>query len=76
DACRAVAEGRADITLTIRPVAEIYGLKFVPIGWERYDLVVSERIKEDMLASLLDAIRRERPPAGYRVEDDLGERIF
>ncbi len=76
DACRAIAEGRADITLTIRPVAEIYGLKFVPIGWERYDLVVSERVKEDLLESLLDAIRAERPPAGYRVGDDLGRRIL
>ncbi len=76
DACRAIAEGKADVTLTIRPVAEIYGLKFVPIGWERYDLVVSERVDEGLLKSLLDAIRRQKPPAGYRVGHDLGARIL
>ncbi len=76
DACRAVAEGKADVTLTIRPVAEIYGLSFVPIGWERYDLVVNERVSEEILRSIFDAIRKEKPPNGYRIGEDLGKRIL
>lgn len=37
---RAVAEGHADVGLGISAAATAYGLDFVPLGQERYDLVV------------------------------------
>jgi putative molybdopterin biosynthesis protein len=37
---RAVAEGRANVGLGIRAAATAYGLDFIPLGRERYDLVV------------------------------------
>lgn len=37
---RAVAEGRATVGLGISPAASAYGLGFIPLGKERYDLVV------------------------------------
>ncbi|NLE11592.1 MAG: GntR family transcriptional regulator [Actinobacteria bacterium] len=37
---RAVAEGRATVGLGISPAATAYGLGFVPLGKERYDLVI------------------------------------
>lgn len=37
---RAVAEGAATAGLGIRAAAEAYGLDFIPLGEERYDLVV------------------------------------
>jgi excisionase family DNA binding protein len=36
----AVLSGRADAGPGIRPVADLLGLDFVPIRWERYDLLV------------------------------------
>ena len=36
----ALAQGRADWGVAIRPVAEAYGLAFIPLVEERYDLVV------------------------------------
>ncbi|MBN1630202.1 MAG: GntR family transcriptional regulator [Thermoleophilia bacterium] len=37
---RAVAEGKATVGLGISPAAMAYGLGFVPLGKERYDLVI------------------------------------
>lgn len=41
---RAVAEGRADAGLGIRAAALAYGLDFIPLTLERYDLVLPEEI--------------------------------
>ncbi len=37
-----VLSGRADAAPAIRPVAHLLGLDFVPIRWERYDLLISK----------------------------------
>lgn len=37
---RTIAEGRADVGLGISAAASAYGLDFVPLGQERYDLVI------------------------------------
>lgn len=37
---RAIAEGRANVGLGISAAAAAYGLTFVPLGQERYDLVI------------------------------------
>jgi len=37
-----VLSGRADIAPAIRPVAQLLGLDFIPLRWERYDLLVSK----------------------------------
>lgn len=36
-----VLSGRADVAPCIRPVASLLGLDFVPLRWERYDLLVT-----------------------------------
>ena len=41
DAGLEVLSGRADAAPCIRPVAGLLGLDFVPIRWERYDLLVT-----------------------------------
>ena len=43
DAALAVAQGKADATFGLASVAEIHGLRFVPIIQERYDLLVDRR---------------------------------
>ncbi len=42
----AVASGIADCGLGVRSGAVALGLGFVPVGWERYDLVIPERHTE------------------------------
>ncbi|MDY6838715.1 MAG: helix-turn-helix transcriptional regulator [Thermodesulfobacteriota bacterium] len=37
-----VLSGRADAAPAIRPVAHLLGLDFVPLRWERYDLLISK----------------------------------
>ena len=79
--CKAIAEGKADVTISIRPVAEIFNLKFKRILWESYDLAAREDIisKEAarlflrMLSSdnLIKIARR-----GYRIPKNAGERII
>ncbi len=50
----AVASGSADCGLGVRAAARALGLDFVPVGWERYDLVIPrEHYKSDLLKPLL-----------------------
>ncbi|MDY7036162.1 MAG: helix-turn-helix transcriptional regulator [Thermodesulfobacteriota bacterium] len=37
-----VLSKRADAAIAIRPVAKLLGLEFVPLRWERYDLLISK----------------------------------
>jgi len=43
EVAEAIAAGRADVGVTIRVAAEAYGLGFVPVREERYDLAIPER---------------------------------
>jgi excisionase family DNA binding protein len=43
DVAQAIRAGRADCGVAIRAVANAAGLDFVPILWERFDLVVRQR---------------------------------
>ncbi|NLE23506.1 MAG: helix-turn-helix domain-containing protein [Actinobacteria bacterium] len=57
-AARAVAEGAADVALGILPAATAYGLDFVPLVEERYDLVIPrEHYESAVLAPLLDLVK-------------------
>jgi molybdate-binding protein/DNA-binding PadR family transcriptional regulator len=42
----AVAAGTADVGPGLRAAAEAWGLEFLPLGYERYDLVMSRRVFE------------------------------
>ncbi|MBP1449347.1 MAG: molybdopterin biosynthesis protein, partial [Thermoproteus sp.] len=68
----AVAQGRADVGLGIRYAAELYGLDFVPVGWEIYDLL----IRREALARAEPIIRAveaaEELPPGYRKLPETG----
>jgi molybdate-binding protein len=37
-----VFSGRADTALAIRSVATLFGLDFIPLRWERYDLLIAK----------------------------------
>jgi putative molybdopterin biosynthesis protein len=69
----AVAQGRADVGLAIRYAAELYGLDFIPVGWEVYDLL----IRREALARarpIVEAVRSaEDMPPGYKRLPETGE---
>jgi putative molybdopterin biosynthesis protein len=53
----AVAAGRADVGLGIRAAAQAFGLDFIPVAWEPYDLVLRVSVLEnDLLAPLWDLL--------------------
>ena len=61
----AVAQGRADWGIAIEPVAQLYGLGFMPIAPEDYDFLLVESRRERpavqaFLAALRDEIVREQ----------------
>jgi len=53
-----VAQGRADWGIAIAPVAQAYGLGFIPIAEERYDFIIpTERLEKPAIAAFLTALR-------------------
>jgi putative molybdopterin biosynthesis protein len=77
-AARAVAEGAADVALGILPAANAYGLDFVPLVEERYDLAIPrEHYESDLLAPLLgllhdDGFKRAVTELGGYVTRETG----
>ena len=37
-----ILAGRADVALGIKAVAELFHLDFIPLRWERYDLLIAK----------------------------------
>lgn len=71
EVAEAIASGKADVGITIRAIAEMYGLKFMHLKWERFDFVMAERslrkpaVKEFLkLLENIDEIMKKFP--GYR----------
>lgn len=61
DVARAVAWGGADAGVAIRSAALAYGLGFIPLAEERFDLVVAEELSDDpRLVRLLDTLSSRR----------------
>jgi len=71
DVARAIAMGAADTGVATRDAAMTFGLSFVPLAEERYDLAMTRPSLEDpRLARLLDVVvsggfRRELEALGY-----------
>lgn len=61
----AIAQGRADWGIAIEPVAELYGLQFLPIAPENYDFVLVETSRnkpavQAFLAALQDSATQDK----------------
>ncbi len=83
DVARSVAQGKADIGVALRYVAEMYGLEFKTICWEWYDLVVlKERYDKRLVKALIDLLRsdeirrKEYRMKGYRFTEESGTVIY
>jgi len=57
----AIASGQADVGVTIRVAAEAYGLTFIPLREERYDLVILEdESRLGPVKAMLEALNSRR----------------
>jgi len=80
DVARAVSMGAADVGVATRDVALTFGLRFLPLAEERYDLVIPKPLMTDpRVERLLDglvaqATRRELDALGYDVSK-AGDRV-
>ncbi len=79
----AVAQGKADAGVGIRAAAAMYGLDFIPLGWESYDFAIPiDRLGKDSVKAFLNMLRSSEfknalsKLPGYRVPDDIGEVIW
>ena len=70
DAAAAIATGQADVAPGVRAAAGEFGLEFLPIGWEAFDLAMSRGVFfRTLFRGLLDVLRGCRVPtarAGVR----------
>jgi excisionase family DNA binding protein len=58
DAASAIATGQADVAPGVRAAAGEFGLEFVSVGWEAFDLAMSRGIYfRTLFRGLLDALR-------------------
>ena len=53
--------GRADAAMAIRPVAPFLGLDFIPLRWERYDLLISKDRFFEQGVQLFLGLLHEKP---------------
>ena len=80
EVAHAVSIGAADVGIATRDAALVFGLTFVPIAEERYDLVVPlDELKDPRMARLFDVmtaapLRRELSSLGYDV-GSCGDRV-
>ena len=78
----AVAAGRADCGLGVLAAARAFGLDFVPVAKEPYDLVLlRDSIEDELLAPLLDLLespdfQRRRQGPGRLRHREMGRRIL
>lgn len=71
-----IVAGRVDVGPGIRAVATLLGLEFVPLRWERFDLLVTrDRFFDPMIQQFLGLVREPfftgaaETLTGYRIED-------
>lgn len=83
EVARAIASGRADAGLAIRPAAEAYGLEFTTVTWEWYDFVTTKQnYKLPQVRSFFNVLSSKmfrnsiRGLKGYRVSSDTGRVIY
>jgi putative molybdopterin biosynthesis protein len=61
EVAEAIAAGRADAGVTLRVAAQVYGLGFVPIREERYDLAIPEReMSSTPLRAMMESLTSAR----------------
>jgi len=79
----AVAQGRADVGVAIGYVSKLYGLNFIPLAEERFDLAVrKDRLCKHAVEALLSALRSKdfaeklKSLPYYKLHENTGRKIY
>ncbi|AFZ70879.1 molybdenum cofactor synthesis domain protein [Caldisphaera lagunensis DSM 15908] len=80
----AILQGRADAGISLRAMAELFNLDFIPIGVEIYDFIVrKEKIENKFVNKFLETLKSEefskeleKKLPGYKTLKESGERIY
>ena len=80
----AVLQGKADVGLAIRAVAETYGLDFLPVANEQYDFLVrKDRLTKPSVQNFLEVLRSEefgkelpRKAIGLQISKSTGDILY
>jgi putative molybdopterin biosynthesis protein len=80
----AVLQGRADVGLAIRAVAETYGLDYVPVAQEHYDFLIrKERYGKASVQAFLEVLRSNlfrmelpKRAVGLTPDKDMGRVLY
>jgi putative molybdopterin biosynthesis protein len=79
----AIAQGRADVGIAVGYVAKIYGLEFIHLADERFDIAVRrDRLYKSSVKAILEALENRsfaEKLSGlphYKVADETGRRIY
>lgn len=79
----AIAQGRADVGIAVGYVAKIYGLEFIHLADERFDLAVRrDRLYKRSVKTILEALRSRdfaeklSKLPHYRIAEETGQRIY
>jgi len=80
---KSIAEGRADVGLTLRYAANLYNLRVLHVRWEWYDFIIlKNRLSKAGVATFLNKLRSEqfreiaRNFIGYRIPPDMGSQLY
>ncbi|MEM0457026.1 MAG: substrate-binding domain-containing protein [Nitrososphaerota archaeon] len=80
EVAKEIATGAADVGITVRYAAELYGLQFTRLVWEWYDLaILKEAMRRDIVRELLnlltskDFMRTVKRMKGYRITSETGK---
>ena len=80
----AVLQGRADVGLAIRAVAETYNLDYVPVAKEHYDFLIrKERYRKPSVQAFLEVLRSNlfrmelpKQAIGLTPDEDMGKILY
>ncbi|MEM3833499.1 MAG: molybdopterin biosynthesis protein [Thermoprotei archaeon] len=79
----AIAQGRADVGVAIKSVADAYDLDFIPIGEEFYDFLIPiDRLEKDSVKKFVNVLKSQefadalqKRLSGYKIHKDTGQII-
>ena len=78
----AVAEGKADVGICIKPCAEYFNLNFIPVKWENFDFIIrAEDLEKPIIRKFIDVIKSKEIKnyvsglSGYELHEDIGNVI-
>ena len=82
DVARHIVEGRADAGLTLRFIADLYGLHYKHVCWEKYDFAIRmDRFERAAVKAFVDFLKTDikeiiNKYKGYKADKNTGEIIY